>query len=307
MALSTHNIISIVQIILFLPFLAIAIFLCIRHGFGRNAGWLLLVIFSLVRIVGASLQLATISQPDSIGLYIGSLTLQSVGLSPFIVMMLALLNRVLESIEKTRSTLIKPRMLRFVQLIVIVGLILAAIGGSNSGTSFAQTGVYQISDLSQAGIALTIVGFVLLVLATAVIATNISAAEPGEKRVLLAVALSLPFLFIRVLYSAIGTYNPTSSFSLLRGNIYIFLGTAVIEEFIMVIIIEGMGLTLQVRPKSDTPSQPGMLRSFGSTVFNRVERRYDAGYEPRRTERAEGRHEGRHERRHAGYEMQRSP
>ncbi|KAI0446105.1 hypothetical protein F4803DRAFT_505630 [Xylaria telfairii] len=302
MELTTHSIISIVQIIFFLPSLAVAIFLCVRHGFGRNAGWLLLLTFSLIRIIGASLQLATIAQPQNVGLYIGSLTLQGIGLSGFLIMMLALLNRVLESIEKNRSTVLNPRLLRLVQLLVLVSLILGAVGGSNAGSSYAETGVYQISDLSQAGIALIIVGFVLLVFATAVVGMNASYADPGEKRVVLAVALSLPFLFVRVLYSAIGTFQPNSSFSLTRGSVYTFLGAAVIEEFIIVLIVEAMGLTLQVRPKADTPSQPGMLKRLGAHLSNRVERRFDAGYEPRRSDRA-GLH---HERRYGSYEMQSS-
>ncbi|KAH8165788.1 hypothetical protein CIB48_g2437 [Xylaria polymorpha] len=217
-------------------------------------------------------------------------------------MMLALLNRVLEGIEKTRSTVLNPRILRLVQLLVLVSLILGAIGGSDAGTSYAQTGVYQTSDLSQAGIALTIVGYVLLVLATAVVGMNVSYAEPGEKRIVLAVALSLPFLFVRVLYSAIGTFQPNSSFSLARGSVYTFLGAAVIEEFIIVLIIEAMGLTLQVRPKTDSSSQSGMLKRLGAHLANRVERRFDAGYEPRRP----GRAGARHERRYRSYEMQSS-
>ncbi|KAI0449522.1 hypothetical protein F5B21DRAFT_45713 [Xylaria acuta] len=303
MGLTTHNIISIVQILFFVPSLAIATLLCVRHGFGRNAGWLLLVVFSLARLIGAALQLATITQPQNGSLLIGVVTLQGVGLSNFIVMLLAMLNRALESIEKARSTVISPRILRLVQLLVLVSLILGAVGGPSSGTSYAKTGVYQVSTLSQAGAALTIAGFVLLVFATAVIGLNASHAEPGEKRIVLAVALSLPFLFVRVLYSAIGTFQPNSPFSLLRGSIYVFLGTAVIEEIIIVLIIESMGLTLQVRPKTDTPAQSGMLGmlgGLGSRLLNRVGRRVDAGYEPRRSNRA-GR---RRERRYGGYEMQ---
>ncbi|KAI1752406.1 hypothetical protein F4782DRAFT_501720 [Xylaria castorea] len=302
MGLTTHNIISIVQIIFFIPFLAIAIFLCIRHGFGHNAGWILLIIFSLARLIGASLQLATIAQPKNISLYIGVLTLQSIGLSNFIILMFAMLNRALESIEKARSTVLYPRILQYVQLLVLISLILGAVGSST--TSYGETGVYKVSTLSQAGVGLTIAEFGLLVLATVVVGLNVSYAEPGEKRIVLAVALSLPFLFVRVLYSAIGTFQPGSAFSVLTGNIYIFLGTVVIEEIIIVLIIEAMGLTLQVSPKTDTPSSSGLFKRLGGGLFNHVERRFDGGYEPRRPHRAGGRRERRHDRRYDGYEMQ---
>ncbi|KAJ2994346.1 hypothetical protein NUW58_g1581 [Xylaria curta] len=275
MELTVHNNISIAQIIVFIPFLAVSIFLCVRHGFGQNAGWLFLVFFSLERIIGASLQLATIAQPDNIGLVLGVLTLQSVGLSDFIITLLALLNRALETMERARSSGFNPRALWWAQLLVFVGVILGAIGGPSSSSHFAKTGEYKASDLTQAGIGLTIAGFVLLVIATVVVGLKISYAEPGEKRIVLAVALSLPFLLVRVLYAAIGAYKSDSAFNLATGNINIFLGTAVIEEIIIVFIIEAVGLTLKVRPKTVAPSsKPGPL----GQLFNRFKRRHH-GYE----------------------------
>ncbi|KAI3337050.1 hypothetical protein HD806DRAFT_475494 [Xylariaceae sp. AK1471] len=249
MALTEHNNISIAQIIIYVPALAIAIFLCIRHGFGRNAGWLFLIIFSIARILGAALQLATISDPKNLSLYFGALTLQSIGLSPLSIMLIALINRALESMEHTRNALVNPRVLRLVQILVLVGLILSAVGGSNSGSDYAKTMQYVVSPLTQAGVALTIVGFALLVLTTGVVGLNISHAEPGEKRVVLAVALSLPFLLIRIIYSAVGAFGHNPAFNQVTGDINILLGTAVIEEIIIVFIVESIGLTLSVRPK----------------------------------------------------------
>jgi hypothetical protein len=251
MALTEHNNISIAQIILFVPFLAVGIVLCIRHGFRRNTGWLLLVVFSIARILGAALQLATISNPKNLSLYFGALTLQSIGLSPLLIMLLALINRALESIEKARSAIINPRVLRLVQLLVLVGLILSSIGGSDSGDNYAKTGTYTVSPLTRAGVALVIVGFALLVIATVVVGINVSYAEPGEKRVVLAVALSLPFLLVRIIYSAVNAFGNNPAFGQVTGDINILLGTAVIEEIIIVFIVEVMGLTLQVRPKRE--------------------------------------------------------
>ncbi|KAI1194066.1 hypothetical protein F5X97DRAFT_312000 [Nemania serpens] len=286
MGLTEHNNISIAQIVFFIPALAVSIFLCIRHGFGRNAGWFLLIIFSLARIVGASLQLATIAQPGNLSLYFGALTLQGVGLSDLIIVLLTLINRAVTSIEKARSAVINPRVLRAAQLVVLVALILGAVGGSNSGTQFAKTGEYVVSPLTQAGTALTIAGFVLVVLATLIVGKNVSHAEPGEKRVVGAVALSLPFLLVRVIYSAVGTYQPNSAFNSRTGDVNIFLGTAVVEEIVIVFILEAMGLTLNVLPKSETSAPRSSLLGHlangrdnrRSRRDNRRSRRYD-GYE----------------------------
>ncbi|KAI1190196.1 hypothetical protein F5B17DRAFT_388457 [Nemania serpens] len=286
MGLTEHNNISIAQIVVFLPALAVAIFLCIRHGFGRNAGWLLLVIFSLARIIGASLQLATISQPTNLSLYFGALTLQGIGLSNLIIVLLALINRVVTSIEKARSAVINPRVLRAGQVVVLVALILGAVGNSNSGTQYAQTGVFVVSPLTQAGTALTIAGFVLVVFATLAVGKNVAHAEPGEKRIVGAVALSLPFLLVRIIYSAVGTYQPNSAFNSRTGDVNIFLGTAVIEEIIIVFILEAMGVTLNVLPKQETAATESsflgrmadVLGNRRSRRSNHRSRRYD-GYE----------------------------
>ncbi len=131
--LNELNAIAIAQICFYTPSLAVAVFLASRHGFGRNAGWLYLVIFSVARILGASLGLAAShNDPTNLGLSIGAATLQSIGLAPLVLVMLALVSRVLESIRYARDTFVTPRHLRFVQLVVIVALILGAVGGGSS-------------------------------------------------------------------------------------------------------------------------------------------------------------------------------
>ncbi|KAI1180088.1 hypothetical protein F4777DRAFT_530919 [Nemania sp. FL0916] len=275
MELTEHNRISIAQIIIFSPSLFISIFLCIRNGFGRNAGWLLLLIFSLARLIGASLQLATINDPTNQSLYFGSLTLQSIGLSNLIIVLLALINRVFLSIEKTeRSALFNTRNLRWAQIFVIIGVALSASGGPISASHYISTGEYEVSSLSEAGIGLTIAGFVLLVLATAVAGLKISHVESGEKRIVLAVAICLPFLLVRVIYSAVGTYNPSSSFNMLTGSIDVYLGAAVVEEIIIVAIIEAMGLTLQKQPKGDPADSPQRSGLIGGMVHKNSRERY---------------------------------
>ncbi|KAI0395358.1 hypothetical protein F5Y17DRAFT_204816 [Xylariaceae sp. FL0594] len=307
MALTEHNNISIAQVVLYVPALAVAIFLCVKHGFGRSAGWLYLVIFSLSRILGASLQLATIADPGNLSLYFGSLTLQNIGISPLTLTLLALVNRVLASIENrsgSSGTIVNPRVLRLGQIVVLVGLILTSIGGSNSGTGYASTGVYAVSALTQAGLGLTIAGFALVVLATAVIVLggHVSSVEDGEKRVVLAVALSAPFLLVRILYSAIGVYGygannnkSLSAFSPFAGDVNVLLGMAVIEEIIVVFVIEAVGLTLKVRPTSrvsedgkegsERKRRRGPISRAIASVFGKRRRRSNSGYEMARSNR----------------------
>ncbi|KAI0142949.1 hypothetical protein GGR57DRAFT_484931 [Xylariaceae sp. FL1272] len=274
MALTERHGISIAQLVIYIPTLIIGILLCIRHGFGRNAGFFFLIIFSLARALGAALDLATLAQPHNLSIYFGAFTLQSIGLAPLILMLLALDNRVLAQVERVTTIPVSSRQVRFVNLILLVALILSSIGGSDSGNAYADTGVYTVSDLTKAGIALTIVGFGILALLTIAIAFNVSHVEAGEKRVLLAVVASLPFLLVRLIYSGESVFGHNPNFSPLNGNTNLYLGTAVIEEIIIVVIVEAMGLTLKVLPKPSGASQSsssGLLGGIGSRFGRRFE------------------------------------
>ncbi|CAJ2506062.1 Uu.00g001920.m01.CDS01 [Anthostomella pinea] len=277
MALSELNNISIAEIAVYLPALFVAILLSVRHGFRRSVGWTYVVVFSLVRIIGASLELATINDPKNTSLYIGYITLQSIGLSPLILTQLGLVNRVLQSVEKARAGWLNPNSLRIIQIIVLVGLILGAVGGSDAGSNYGKTGVYEVSTKSKAGIALMIVGYILIVAATVITATRLAHAEPGEKRVLLAVAICLPFILVRIIYSAESVFGHDSRFSQFGGDPNILLGTAVLMEMIVIAIVEGFGLTFSVRPKEELPSKTLWAHSQGRRERRR-ERHAHQGY-----------------------------
>jgi hypothetical protein len=52
MGLTYRNGVSIAEIIVYVPSLAIAIFLSVRHGFARSSGWMFLIVFCLARLIG---------------------------------------------------------------------------------------------------------------------------------------------------------------------------------------------------------------------------------------------------------------
>lgn len=139
MTLSQTNQVAIAVLCVYVPALAIAVLLAVRHGFRRSAGWLYLVLFCLIRVVGASMQLATINDPTNTSLYVGAFTLNSIGLSALILIMLGLTSRLVESIQQSQNVLVNPRSLRLVQTVVMVGLILGIVGGTRMGD--------QISDM----------------------------------------------------------------------------------------------------------------------------------------------------------------
>lgn len=84
--------ISVFELVVYFPALALAAIVCSRHGFGRNVGWVFTLILCLVRLVGACCQLATYHS-ETKGLIETVLILDSVGISPLLLATLGILSR----------------------------------------------------------------------------------------------------------------------------------------------------------------------------------------------------------------------
>jgi hypothetical protein len=244
MALSNRNDLSIVELIVYTPACLFSIFLCIRHGFGINKGWLFLLIFSLVRIAGASVELATIGFPSSIPLLTSAALLSSVGLSPLLLTTLGLLSRVCKSINKEYHTLIQPIYIRLLRLPIILALVLVIIGSDNSANDLIHHGTYPIQVLTKVGIIVLIAVFAVVALITAIFIVLRSHAEPGEQRLIYAIAASIPSILIRLIYVVLLTFSNTGTFSILHGSVVGLGWMAIMQEMIVVIIYIGIGLTL---------------------------------------------------------------
>lgn len=92
MHLDSSGIVSVVQLIVYIPSTFIACYLCFRHGFRGCSGWLYTVILCLARDGGAICQLVTYTNP-SMSLYEAALILESIGVSPLLMATLGLLSR----------------------------------------------------------------------------------------------------------------------------------------------------------------------------------------------------------------------
>ena len=241
MTITYRSGVSIGELVFYTPSLIIAVCLTLRHGCGRSAGWLFLVIFSLARLVGAAMQLATISNPTNVGLYTGYAILQSIGLSPLMLAMLGLLSHVIDNINLTHRTLISTRIVKSIELIITAGFILGIVGGVNASDGFSKTGKYAPGSLSKASEAIFVVCFLAIVVSTVIIILSISYASHGEQKIAFAVAVSLPFLLVRLTYSILSTFAHNKNFNLLTGSVTVLLGISLIEEIVIVVIFEGVG------------------------------------------------------------------
>ncbi|TVY62864.1 hypothetical protein LSUE1_G007688 [Lachnellula suecica] len=242
--------VAIGEIAVYVPCLMTAIFLAIRHGFGRSAGWFFLIILSLARIIGASMQIATSSNPNNISLYTGSAILTNIGFSPLMLATLGLLSRLIDSINRNKKIFLTAQYMKLIELLILVAAILGVVGGTQAGDKFSKTNTFVPQPLSKVGTALLIVSFALIIITTVMISFQTPHAEEGEHRIFFAVAASLPFMLVRLVYSGFSTFSHLKSFSLVNGNVTCLLCIALLEELAVVIIYEVMGLTLRKLPKA---------------------------------------------------------
>jgi predicted small integral membrane protein len=249
MTLSNRNDISITELVFYTPALLFSVFLCLRHGFGPNKGWLFLLIFGLIRLVGASLELATIGFPTSIPLQTSAALLSSVGLSPLMFITLGLLFRVCKSINKNHYTVIQTMHIRLLRIPIIIALVLVIIGSNTSAGDLIHDGTYPIQQITKIGIIILVAIFAVIFAITALFMYRRSDAEPEERRLIKAIATSLPFLLIRLVYVVLIYFSHIRTFSILYGSIVALGCMAIMQEMLVVIIYIGVGLTLPRKTK----------------------------------------------------------
>lgn len=210
------------------------------------------------------MSLAAISSP-SVSLYTGALILQNIGLSPLILTTLGLLSRALDSINRNTHTLIQPRLLKVIEVITLVGLILGIVGGLDASDTYTSTGKWVPGTESKVSNILFIISFVAIVATTMFTSFSIQHAENGEKRILLGIAIALPFLFVRLLYSVLSTFvSHSTKFNSLTGSVSVLLCMCLLEELVIVVVYLAIGVTLKVKPE-DVVADMEMQRISGTS------------------------------------------
>lgn len=146
-----------------------------------------------------------------------------------------------DSIGDTSSGLLKTLHFRLLQLLVTCGLILCIVGGTNS---ISSTGVYHPQTTTKAGVAVYLLGFMVLVLLAIVITTKLSNGPGGEKKLVVAVLVALPFIFVRIIYSLLSVFSHNHHFNIFTGSVAILVVMAILEEMIVVWLYLLIGWTL---------------------------------------------------------------
>lgn len=151
------------------------------------------------------------------------------------------------SVENVTGRTALPRLaFPLFRILTTVAMVLSIVGLTSN---MSAEGLQHPDIKVKIGMILYGVSWVVMMAMLAVVALHKGSVERGEKRTMLAVALTSPFILVRLLYAFFVWFLHNSKFSILDGNVTVQLVMAVLEEFAVVIICLGIGMTLRVRSR----------------------------------------------------------
>ncbi|KAH7929343.1 hypothetical protein BV22DRAFT_131576 [Leucogyrophana mollusca] len=203
MSLNTQGILAAVTIALYVPFLFFTFRVAYKYGIAGE-GWILLFMFSLIRVVGGALLVAAEEiTPPVIGLYIGGYALEASGLSPLLLSSLGLLHTTFQGPDGEAKY---SRPFRLLHLLGLGALTLTIIGISNA-TSQSSSSQSTANTMRRAGVLLFALLYVIIVAITGFAWTRAYTIMKHRKTLLLAISIALPFIAVRTLYSILSTFS----------------------------------------------------------------------------------------------------
>jgi len=231
-------------IVFYIPIFIVTLILVLRHGFKRDAGWIFLLIFSIIRILGGILLIAAqLTRPVNTGLYTGAYVLESAGLSPLLLATLGFLRTIGRNSFSEGGPM--TRVFRLLALLATIALILTVYGGTTSDSSNGTT-------LRRVGNILYAVLYVLLAAVHVLCWLRVNTLMKHRRALLIGVSSALPFLGVRMLYSVLSSFsgslvpstnntNSLSEFNIATGDWRINLVMGLIMEFVVVVIYTTVG------------------------------------------------------------------
>ncbi|GJJ08727.1 hypothetical protein Clacol_002946 [Clathrus columnatus] len=243
MTLNQFGKLAIAEIVFYIPIIVVAFIVTLRHGFNRKAGWVLLLSFAVIRFVGSILAVVAQDEanPSSTLLTVAGI-LQALGLSPLLLATFAFISKLVDMTLPHLS-----RLLNLVRIILVVGLILAIIGGTDQTPGNSQSSQNDGHTLSKVSSILYLVGYLAL-FGVHVLLWSVREDLPAVyRKFLLHISIALPFLAVPVLYFILGSFKPNSKFSPTTGDWRIYLVMDLIMEYIVVCIYIVSGITIPHR------------------------------------------------------------
>ena len=266
-----REVLDVIELVYYIPALVLAVILCVKHGIGRQLGWIYLLALALLRIIGASTGIANYNHPSK-GLSEASNVTYNIGLSPLVLMLIGILKRVLvlsglsrlsEGLTADRNDgmehhRLPPLLLNQLHLPPLAGIILAAIGGSDVFSS-KSSDVDEGWTLTKVAVLIFLVTFIVLTLLTAYDLVFLKAVKEGERRLVFASIASIPFFVVRLVYALCVAFDHDSKYfsptSTADAAVVLQAILSLCMEFTIVAIFIVVGFAVSKIPRGQVRSQ----------------------------------------------------
>jgi hypothetical protein len=259
-----REVLFIVELILWPPTLAAAIYVATKQGFSRQLGWFSLIMLGIFRTLGSATGIAAIESPSE-GLIETSMICESVGLISLVGALTGLIFRVQGNMPAPHAVLAPyPFVTRLVHLATIAALILSILAGSD----FSSTN--SASDITQGRlfikVAIGLLTGVFLVSGGLSIFTRLHQmghiTAPGEARLVTVCIIAIPFIAVRLIYGWLGACLSQGSIFGLFSDDAAATGVRAVMQIAVELIVAWLflwaGFTV---PKSARPHHHGVLQN----------------------------------------------
>ncbi|KAJ5739757.1 hypothetical protein N7533_012541 [Penicillium manginii] len=232
--------IAILQFIIYPFVFAASLFVWKRTGWRVGSKiWRYPAVLSLLRIAGSISTFIAIDH-NSTQVQIAIAVCQLIGIAPLVLTYVGILRQI--DFEQKMP----PRRLTIVTLVALIGLILAIAGVSTAKTSPGET--YKPGTLVKVAMAIFLVIFAATMLLSVWLFYSLSfSLLRFQKKLFLAIALSAPFLVVRMVYSALSDFTTIKEFAL-GQNETVYLCMSVLEEIVANIIVLSFGISAVLQP-----------------------------------------------------------
>lgn len=201
---------------------------------------MILITFSLLRVIGASFQLATIHYPSR-SVYGGALICDAIGISPLTVLNLGLLARVNRFVPRKMNQ-------KLFGILSIASLVAVSLG-IHGGTKVAQSSnPFKPNSEVKAAVCIFTAIYVIAVGIFLMLLNQRSTIPGPEMRLLYCFAACAPFVVVRLAYALIADFSGDKKFNAFSGNTTIYLCMSALMEIIAVAFCVVTGLTLRKLP-----------------------------------------------------------
>lgn len=141
---------------------------------------------------------------------------------------------------------------RVLQLLITLGLILSIAGGTSGNVK--PDGTVSVGTTSKVGIILYMVAYAAMAFIYAASLSRSYTVPAKERRVPLAILIALPFILVRLVYSACCVFLHSHLFNIFNGSVAVYVFMGVIEEFVVVAVYVCLGFFVEkLAPDSQGP------------------------------------------------------